>query len=188
MADSVKQQRLAVYFTPRRDSSLTAAAETWLGYSLWRGDAVGQSAHAYGPSETAMKQFTDSPRRYGFHATIKAPMRLAPGVDEALFSAAVEQCAQALPSVVIRRPVLRWIGRFLALVPHKQGDDLSDMASKVVRQLDRFRAPLTQADIDRRNPENLSRNQLRLLQRWGYPFVEDEFRFHMTLTGPIDEG
>src|SRR5438445_432365 len=31
----------------------------------------------------------------------------------------------------------------------------------------------------------LSARQAELLARWGYPYVHDEFRFHMTLTGPI---
>jgi len=31
----------------------------------------------------------------------------------------------------------------------------------------------------------LSQNQMQNLERWGYPFLFSDFRFHMTLTGRI---
>ena len=41
------------------------------------------------------------------------------------------------------------------------------------------------AEIARRKPETLSTHQRALLEHWGYPFVMDEFRFHITLTGRL---
>lgn len=50
-------------------------------------------------------------------------------------------------------------------------------------ELDRFRAPLDQRDVERREP--LSLDERRNLLRWGYHHVLDLFRFHITLTGPL---
>jgi hypothetical protein len=63
--------------------------------------------------------------------------------------------------------------------------DLNALAGHVVAALDSYRAPLTDAEIARRKPEALSTHQRALLERWGYPFVMDEFRFHITLTGRL---
>ena len=53
--------------------------------------------------------------------------------------------------------------------------------------LDRFRAPLTPEEIARRGPmpDPVARAHLA---RWGYPWVLDRFRFHMTLTRALPPG
>jgi 2'-5' RNA ligase len=56
-----------------------------------------------------------------------------------------------------------------------------------VTGFDSFRAPLTGQDRARRNPDKLAPRQRDYLDRWGYPYVMDEFRFHMTLTGRLNE-
>jgi hypothetical protein len=45
--------------------------------------------------------------------------------------------------------------------------------------------PLTEAEIKRRS-QVLTPRQEALLRAWGYPYVDEEFRFHMTLTDAID--
>ena len=52
---------------------------------------------------------------------------------------------------------------------------------------DQFRAPLSSADMVRRQAGSLSDKQKAYLELWGYPYVFDEFRFHMTLTGALPE-
>ena len=48
--------------------------------------------------------------------------------------------------------------------------------------VDTFRTPANEAELQRRRAANLTPRQEFLLMRWGYPYVLDEFRFHMTLT------
>ncbi|WP_417770607.1 DUF1045 domain-containing protein, partial [Stappia sp.] len=55
-------------------------------------------------------------------------------------------------------------------------------AADIVRHFDRFRAPLSEADLARRNPERLAPPLRANLEAWGYPYIFDAFRFHMTLT------
>lgn len=62
---------------------------------------------------------------------------------------------------------------------------LHAFAGEVVRRFERFRAPLTSADIARRRPDELTGAERQNLVQWGYPYVFDEFRFHMTLTGRV---
>ena len=52
----------------------------------------------------------------------------------------------------------------------------------MVQRLDRFRAPLNEAEIARRRPESLTPRQRDLLARFGYPYVMEEFQFHLTLS------
>lgn len=54
--------------------------------------------------------------------------------------------------------------------------------------MDEFRAPLTDADIERRRSAGLTPRQDELMLEWGYPYVLEEFRFHLTLTGALGDG
>lgn len=126
------------------------------------------------------------PRRYGLHATLKAPFRLAPGRSEAGLLSAVEALAGRIEAVKLRHLSVSQIGRFLALTPDR-APGLDGLAARLVQELDVFRAPLTGAEIARRHKAGLSAMEAELMRRWGYPYVMEAFRFHVTLTGPLDD-
>ncbi|HZD24872.1 MAG TPA: DUF1045 domain-containing protein, partial [Alphaproteobacteria bacterium] len=48
------------------------------------------------------------------------------------------------------------------------------------------RAPPQAAELAKRRAAGLTPRQEDLLRRWGYPYVMEEFRFHITLTGPVE--
>ena len=178
--------RYAIYFAPEPASSFEALAASWLGRDAATGKCVEHpDLNGLGASELA--EITGPARRYGFHATLKAPFRLAEGVSEADMVAAMEVFAGRTDAFEI--PSLR-VGRlegFLALVPAGPAPALNAFANSVVEAFEPLRAPLTDREIERRNPESLSSGELRNLMRWGYPYVFDRFRFHMTLTTRLAE-
>ncbi|MDX3929566.1 MAG: DUF1045 domain-containing protein [Shinella sp.] len=179
--------RYALYFTPPASHGLTLAAARWLGRNAFTGAALEQPA-AEGFDRAALASLTADPRRYGFHATLKAPFELAQGCCEADLVAEIGRfSAQAepfdIPSVVIDR-----LGSFFAFVPQAECAPLQSFAADVVRYFEPFRAPLREADIARRNPEKMSEAERSNLMDWGYPYVFETFRFHMTLTGRVPEG
>lgn len=124
-------------------------------------------------------------RRYGFHATLKAPFRLAGGNSEMELRAAADSFAAARPSVLIPALRLAKLDRFRALLPHGDETQLRMLADAAVRSFDDFRAENDDSDILRRRPETLSPRQRELFEKWGYPYVFEEFRFHLTLTDRI---
>jgi 2'-5' RNA ligase len=77
------------------------------------------------------------------------------------------------------------IGAFVALVRVGSQDDLMGLAADCLSAFSEHRAPLSAADRERRLAAKLTPRQAELLDRWGYPYVLDEFRFHMTLAGPL---
>jgi hypothetical protein len=79
------------------------------------------------------------------------------------------------------------IGKFLALVPTSPCRELDLFAAEIVAVFDRFRAPASEQERARRLSAGLSRRQTALLDRWGYPYVFDQFQFHMTLSGPLPD-
>ncbi|WP_306119678.1 MULTISPECIES: DUF1045 domain-containing protein [unclassified Roseitalea] len=178
--------RYAVYYTPPRDHDLTVAAAQWLGRDAFSGlalpatgiGALGAGAQAY---------YTAAPRRYGFHATLKAPFRLAEHATEGDLLAGLEGFCAGLRPVAVERLRIGLLGGFFALVTMQENGRLNDLANRVVANLDKFRAPLTDAELERRRPERMSRTELRNLYNWGYPYVFDAFHFHMTLTGHVEE-
>lgn len=132
------------------------------------------------------RDVTADPRKYGFHGTLKAPMALAPGRTEAELVAACAAFAgkaRPMPSI---RPVVDSISGFIAVIPTEPVGALQQLAADCVREFDDFRAPMTAEDRARRRPDKLTERQRDYLDRWGYPYVMEEFRFHMTLTGRLD--
>ncbi|TPN16893.1 DUF1045 domain-containing protein [Mesorhizobium sp. B2-1-3] len=174
--------RYAIYFTPQQDEKLARIAANWLGRDPF--GAATRPVEAVGDLSAAEVAFhTASARRYGFHATLKAPFRLAANETEASLRAALDAFAQATSVVMIPRLVVSQIDGFFALVPEAPLPPLNRFADDVVRDFDRFRAPLTEAEIERRSPDSLKPGEFRNLCQWGYPYVFESFRFHMTLSG-----
>ncbi|AZO10278.1 MULTISPECIES: DUF1045 domain-containing protein [unclassified Mesorhizobium] len=176
--------RYAIYYTPRQDERLARVAANWLGRDPF--GAATRPVEAVGDLSAAEVAFhTASARRYGFHATLKAPFRLAPNETEASLRVALDSFAEAAPPVVIPRLVVGQIDGFFALVPEAPFAALNSFAGEVVRGFDRFRAPLTEAEIERRSPDSLKPEEFRNLCQWGYPYVFETFRFHMTVSGRV---
>ncbi|MFK7867896.1 MAG: DUF1045 domain-containing protein [Roseobacter sp.] len=170
----MKFRRYAVYFTPE-NSSFADAGSTWLGW-----DITSAVRH-----ESPAPDLTKRPRKYGFHATIKPPFSLAKGQDEGrLRDALADLCAAAKP-VALEGLRLNRIGSFFAFTAIGETRQLAALASRVVRDLDQFRAPPSEQELARRRNAPLSPQEEENLKQWGYPYVMDSFRFHMTLTGPV---
>ena len=174
-------RRYAIYYTPP-DGPLARFGAAWLGWNI----ALGQSEpHPEGITglPAPIAQLSETPRRYGFHATIKPPFRLAQGAQpEALNDALTSFCATRAP-VTLDGIGLARLGRFLAIVPTGNTDALDRLAADTVRQLDPFRAALTPAEVARHTHPRMNAAQSENLHLWGYPHVMDQFRWHMTLTG-----
>ncbi len=175
-------KRFAIYYAPDAGGFADAAA-AWLGWDLARGQAAVQPTHPEG-----LPDLTAEPRKYGFHGTIKPPFRLAEGVSAADLAQATQALAASLRPVEMDGLELTQIEGFLALLPKGDTRALNALAAEVVRVLDPFRAEMTLAEITRRRPEALSARQRELLAIYGYPFVMEQFQFHLTLSGRLDAG
>ena len=158
--------RYAIYYTPLPGTALASFGAAWFARDA---------------------PCLDAPRRYGFHGTLKAPFRLAAGTSEAELLGAAGRFAAERPA--FSGPALRLsvLAGFLALTPSEPSEALDRLAADCVAVFDRFRAPAAKAELARRRRPGLSPRQDALLLRWGYPYVMDAFRFHMTLTGRLDE-
>lgn len=180
--------RYAIYFVPSADSVLYRFGAELIGYDAYTGQPIpfvrGIEAEIEG-----WKQLTADPRKYGFHATLKAPISLAPGRTENELAAAMHEFARTPHAIPVITPTVRSISSFIAVVPDGSCPELQMFAEDCVTVFDSFRAPLSDADRERRNISALTDRQIAYLDRWGYPYVFEEFRFHMTLAGslPIEQ-
>jgi hypothetical protein len=172
--------RYAIYHLPG-DADLADFGARWLGWDVIRGSVADQ------PDLPGLDGITATPRKYGFHATLKPPFRLAEGRSEAELKTCLAELASACPPAACDGLALAAMGRFLALVPHGDSGEIDRVAAHFVRALDGFRAPPEATELRRRRKSRLSARQESLLQAWGYPFVMEEFRFHMTLSGRLPD-
>ena len=130
-------------------------------------------------------ELTRAPRTYGFHATLKAPFRLRDGADEASLLEAFTIFGTRARQIPVVDPLATLLGNFIAVVPRDADASLRRLADECVVEFDRFRAPLTPQKRARRLRSGLNAAQAANLERWGYPHVFKQFRFHMTLTRQV---
>ena len=177
-------ERFAIYYAPSATSNLWERAATWLGRDPSDGE------HFDGPvagiDRGRLLNLTQSANRYGFHATLKAPMALDESVTEADLRAALTRFVGEHDPIVLGKPQLASLDGFLALLVDGN-EALQDFAAHVVETFDTFRAPMTIKDRAARAGKGLTERQLELLDGYGYPYVFEEFRFHMTLSDRLTE-
>jgi putative phosphonate metabolism protein len=176
--------RFAIYFVPGADTALYRFGASVLGYDCYTGEDV-ERLRDGGLTQEEWAALTAEPRRYGFHATLKAPFRLKAEIDHEDLLAGVRTLAAAMPTVPTLEPVVGLIGGFVAIVPTIRSPALDQLAADCVTAFERFRLPLTAQERERRLAAGLSPPEAANLDRFGYPHVLKEFRFHMTLTGRI---
>lgn len=171
--------RHAVYYTPSPGTPLHRLGSSWLGRDVHTGVVLAQ------PDVQGIAGLTADPRRYGFHATLKPPFTLLDGIET---EALMRGCAALAASIVAFRVPLElgMIDGFLALVPEGDPAPLNLLAERCLRELDDFRKPPSDGELARRRKAPLTAGQTVNLQRWGYPYVLDDFIFHMTLTERLD--
>mgnify|MGYP000844843219 CR=1 FL=1 len=167
--------RFAVYYIPA-DGPLATFGTKWLGWDVARGCAVVQ------PDIAGLTDVTEAPRKYGFHATLKPPFRLAESRTEAQLTTAVSMMAAGCAAAQCDGLALTAMGRFLALTPQGDVSGIGRIAETCVQEIDQFRAAPDAAELKRRSKTRLSDRQQTMLRAWGYPYVMDQFRFHLTLT------
>ena len=187
--------RYAVYFAPDRHSPWRTFGAHWLGRDEHDSGVLPQPL-VEGISPGELERITQKPRRYGFHATLKAPFRLAAGYDETSLLSRLGALALKLKPVALSPLKVTTLGdlggssAFVALTPHATCEhspvDLLALAAACVTETDDLRAPLTQQELARRRSTPLNARQIELLNLYGYPHVLEKFRLHMTLTGPVE--
>ena len=169
--------RYAIYFAPANDSPWWQAGCRWLGRD--------PEQRISGLESTT--PLRDSARRYGFHATLKAPFRLAAGCDETRLLDCASVFASHQTAQQVPLPAVRLLGNFLALQAGSPIPQISTLAQDCVQHFEVLRAAPSTAELARRGSAALTARQQVLLQQWGYPYTEEEFRFHMTLSDNLTD-
>ncbi|MBY0362054.1 MAG: DUF1045 domain-containing protein [Phreatobacter sp.] len=178
--------RYALYAAPAPETPLWRFGSSVIGYDA--AAAVDRPFPDGAPFDVPdWPAMTEDPRRYGFHGTLKAPFALADGASEADLIEAAMLFAERRQAFTVPQLKVALLGAFVALVPDGEAEALDALAADCVRDFDAFRAPLTEADRARRLRSPLSDRQIAQLEAWGYPYVFADFRFHMTLTGRLED-
>ncbi|MES0883805.1 DUF1045 domain-containing protein [Roseibium sp. SCP14] len=178
--------RYAIYFAASAEDRLMQLGNAWLGRDPFAAEDLLQPT-LEGLEAERFHALTVNPRRYGFHGTLKAPFHLHHDKTEAGLVAACKEFAGLVSPFEIQGLSVNRLGKFLALTPDQSEPELSAFAATCVRQFEAFRAPLSKADLQRRRQSNLTPRQDSYLVDWGYPYVFDEFHFHMTLSNKLDD-
>jgi hypothetical protein len=180
--------RYAIYFVPQAGTEFYRFGAAALGYDCYTGDGV-----PFLKTEVAAgtwARLTDAPRTYGFHATLKAPFRLHPEFAESDLLDALRRFASGRNrrSAPILTPVVEELADFIAVVPQSATAPINQLAADCVSAFDRFRAPMSPDEHARRLRAGLSARQAEHLTKWGYPYLFEDFRFHLTLTAGLGRG
>lgn len=176
--------RYAVYFAPGKASGWQSFGAHWLGRSEFDHQLL--PLHALdGITSNQLEELTRVPRRYGFHATLKAPFRLAVGIEASELTDRMAKLARLLRPLPLGEMTVVTLGNFVALVPGTAVDGLHALAEACVTELDDLRAPLAAHELSRRLKEPIDARATELLKRFGYPHVLERYQMHFTLTGQV---
>ena len=168
--------RVGIYYCPGADDPLFVAGSTWLGRDSERGAAVAQ------PDIEGIDEVTAEARAYGFHATLKPPMRLAAGCTWYGLLTATNEMADRIAPFELPALAVTDLHGFLALRETEPCPPLRALADACVARLDGYRASPSEAELARRRRARLTEVQEAMLARFGYPYVLETWFFHMTLT------
>lgn len=184
MQPELSPYRVAIYYAPDRQSEAWQMGSGWLGRNAATGQLLHQPA-VDGIAKEVLTDLTSHPRRYGWHATLKAPFQLAPGHTLSMLRTGVQQFCQGRKPFDLTDWDLSTMDGFLSLRPQYSPPELAQLAADCVQQLHCFAAPLGEAALARRRLAPLSPEEDALLLAWGYPYVLQHFQFHFSLTGPL---
>lgn len=174
-------ERYAVFYTP--NDALASWGATWLGWDSRKGRYTAQADVA----DLNVTSLTAIPRKYGLHGTLKAPFHLDASTDLVGLQQGAADFAQSHTPFGIGEMELSDDNGFIALRPQGDLTPLRDFAAAIVRAFDPFSATLSETDIARRRQSPLTPRQDQQMLVWGYPFVFEDFHFHLTLSGPVNE-
>ena len=176
--------RYAAFLAPSLDSAWWRAGSRWLGRDAASETALVQPA-LQGISTSDQQRLTSAPRRYGWHATLKAPFALASSIELSTLRSGLDHICQVWAPFTMASLEVVLLDDFLVLAPHGDASAVNALAGACVTGLHAFAAPLSPGELARRRSVGLSAEEDALLVRWGYPFVLSRFRFHFTLTGSL---
>lgn len=177
--------RYAAYFAPRPETALARFGAAWLGWDADAGRAV-ERPRVDGISPERLERITGSPRRYGFHATLRAPFEARAGAEARDLAPALDAIAATVPAFTAPRLVLADLDGFVALVLSAPSPEMDELHAACLEGMEAVRAAPSAETLARRLAAGLTESQEAHLRRWGYPYVLSEFRFHMTLTERLE--
>ena len=181
---SADERRYTIGFTPAPNDALAIVGANWVGRNVFSGATIDPPMIG-GLYLAEIAYYTAVPRRFGFYAPLKAPFHLADGMSEAqLLNEMMRFATHIAPFSLPRLVVSRRRGA-LAFAPVAAVPAMDALASAVVAGFDHFRAPLSEAELERRDTGDLTPEQFANLHRWGEPDVMRAFSFHIPLTGPL---
>ncbi len=179
--------RYALFFAPPATSPLWLQGCRWLGRDAVSGEFLTQPVLRGVDAETVF-ELTRTPARYGFPATMVAPFRLKDGLREQDLIDAVTDFTASQRQLTVPPVTVSQLDHFFCLRPIRHSATLQGLASLCTRAFDRFRAPLHPSELARRKAAQLSGQEKKNLELWGYPYVFEQFRFHFTLTSRMADG
>ena len=177
--------RYAIYYAPSPDTPLWHEGCRWLGRDPQR-DVPLDRPQVPGYPLTRLQALTTSPALYGLHATLKAPFRLAKGCTPYSLREALGRFAAHRSSFTVPQLEVIEVSGFLALCPVERCAALHALADDCVTVFDEFRRAPDAEELARRRAFRLNPLQDVYLQRYGYPYVLEAYRFHITLTERLD--
>lgn len=182
--DTLAPHRVAIYAAPAPGSDWWERGSEWLGRCASRRCAL-PMPFVDGVDPALLTALTADPRRYGWHATLKAPFRLSAQSNLWALREAVADICREHRAIDLGDMQVARLGSFLALRPEHPPAALGALADDCVRRLQPLAAPLNEDELARRRRAPLTPEEDALMLAWGYPWVLQKFRFHFSLTGSL---
>ena len=186
-----KYSRFAIYYAPTKGSGLEEFGKQWFGWDPLDAKFINKKQRINYLNRFGIKNLKNIDKnvliakKYGFHGTLIPPFKLNKNYSTNTLFKKTEDIAKKFKKFKFYKFKLKIINNFYAFIQNKKNSDINKLSNRLVKELFKFRSPLTKKEIDKRNPSKLSKLQLNILYKWGYPYLMTEFNFHMTLASEV---
>jgi hypothetical protein len=183
------ESRFAIYYAPSRTSPWWGHGCRWLARDPESGAVLAPPVvPALAARLRDVPGLSRSPQRYGWHGTLVAPARSVAHttLDDIVRHARAWAEGQSAFDLTVEAAALE---RFVAIRPatDEGAAAMGALAADALHEFAPLRAMPSEQERHRRlAAADLNARQRELLERWGYPYVLDQFRFHMTLSDSIE--
>ena len=186
-----KYSRYAIYYAPPKESSLEEFGRYWFGWDPLNAKLINNKQRINYLNRFGIKNLKNIDKnvliakKYGFHGTLIPPFKLNKNYSTNKLFKKTDEIAKKFKKFKFYKFKLKKINNFYAFVQNKKNSNINKISNRLVKELFKFRSPLTKKEIDKRNPSKLSKLQLNILHKWGYPYLMSEFKFHMTIASEV---
>lgn len=178
--------RYIISFAPKSTSMFWKLGALWFGYDASR-NAYTKNTLVPGMPKEHHDAAVTTARRSGFNIILTGPFQLTAGMPEELLKTTISLYCQSLSTLQTGPLSIIETAHKLSISAQEISPQVQKLADDIVLEFNAFRLPANPLPEDSPIRAALTPGQLKNLIEWGQPYIFEELKFQIPLTGRLPE-